>query len=145
HLLEPAPLLAEHILGREVKVVEEQRGRRDAPRAHLVFLAADGEPLHSALNDEEIDCPALLLAAAGGDQDEVGDRGVGAPDLVAVETIALTVTLGARADTADVRSALRFGKGESGAQSPAREARQQALALLLGAAGQNGADRRPLH
>ena len=137
--------VAQDVLRRDIDVIEEQGAGRNAPRAHLVFLAADVEALHAAVDDEEVDGATVFLAGAGGDQEEIRYGGVGAPDLAAAEPVASTVPFRSRSDAAHVGTALRLGQRKPRAQGAVREAGQQPLLLLLGAACQDAADRRPLY
>ena len=146
HVLEAAPVLSDAVgLGHE-DVVQEQGARGHAARTHLVLLAADGEAAGAALYDEQVDGPrAVAVAGLGSDQDEVGDWGIGAPDLRAVDPVAARAAQGAGADAGDVGAALRLGGRKGAAHLSGRQGTEQATLLIVAAGRQDGTERHPLH
>src|SRR5207245_10655184 len=73
--------LAEHVFGRHLDVLEDQRRRRRAVQTHLVlFLAA----LHAerALDEERGELLAVDLRK---DDEQIGEAAVGDPHLLAVD------------------------------------------------------------
>ncbi|MCY1538583.1 hypothetical protein D9M68_741310 [compost metagenome] len=126
--------------------VEKQRTGRNASGPHLVLMGADGQPGGVAVDDEQVDTQrrAVFGHGLGRDQDEVGDVGVGAPDLRAVEQVAAVGAACSGLDTGDIGPALWLGDRQRAAQVAASQPWQQTLLLLFGAAGQDGAERGPL-
>src|SRR3546814_7066322 len=104
---------ADPVLFGNEHVLEEDGVAGHAARTHLVLLAADGESLHAALDDEEVDASWLVaFARLGRDGDEIGQGGIRAPDLATIQDVAAVALPGPGADARHVRAALRLGQGE---------------------------------
>lgn len=93
--LEAFALLAEHIFLGNPDRVKEERARRNATAAHLVLVTTDSESRGSLGHDEEIERSTALWRFLslgdnfGSNNNKVGERSVGAPDLGTVNHVAL--------------------------------------------------------
>jgi hypothetical protein len=94
----PAAERTHDVLGRNLAVLEHQFGGVRAAHAHLVELLGDAEALHALLDQEGGDAaePAAGVGL-GVDHQGVGVRGVGDPELRAVQHIDVAALLGAQA------------------------------------------------
>src|SRR5439155_16726892 len=131
-----AGLAAEHVLLGDLAVLEDQLAGLGATQAHLLVDPADAEPLEALLDDERGDPAARAFGAVVRrvDDDHVGDRAVGDPDLGAGEQPPAAVLARGRLDRRGVRSARRLGERERGELPPRGEVWKVAALLLVGAA-----------
>ena len=74
--------LAEHVVGRHPRVLQQDRRRRRAVQAHLVLFLAGADAGKRALDDERGELLAVDLRE---DDEQVGEAAVGDPHLLAVE------------------------------------------------------------
>ena len=146
--LKPSRPSAPRRLSAPIKALSKKRGHDGTPRAPILSslrpTLSPGVPLSTMNRWVPSGSPSQPLGLRG-HEDEVRDAGIGAPDLGAVEHIAIGRAARARLDARDVRPALRFGQGQRAAQLAAGQARQQALLLRRGATGKDGAEGRPLN
>src|SRR5439155_13077321 len=121
------PDFAEDVFGGYVYVLEDQRGRRRAVQAHLVFFFAAPDP-ERPLDEKRGE---LIAVDFGEDDEQIGEPAVGDPHLLAVQDeapVRLTYRACACAERVGPRS--RFAQSIS-AVGPSREQLRQVLSFLL--------------
>ena len=123
--------LAEQVVRRHLRVLQDHRRRRRAVQAHLVFFLAGRDAGKRALDEERRE---LLAVDLGEDDEEVGEAAVGDPDLLAGQrpaAVRLARRLRARAER--VRSGAGFAQAVGAEDLTARDARQVFLLLRVSA------------
>ena len=132
--LETLAGLAEHVLGRDLDVVEVQAAQVVAAQAHRVEALADLEPPHALLQDQRDVAVLAVDLAAGEGGEHVALRAVADVALLAVENVgAVGLADRARLELVGVGAGLRLSQREAGELAPAREVGQEALLLLVAA------------
>ena len=122
---------AEHVLRRDLAVVEEELAGVRSPHPELVELPRGGEPGESLLDDERGEPPGTRVGVrAGVDHEGVGVRPVRDPHLAAVEEEAVTLAFGPRPHAHHVRARPRLAHRE-GADVLAPDEGWKVAALLF--------------
>ncbi len=125
--------LAEHVLFRNLDVVEEQLGRVLAVHAHLLEVLATLEALHAALDDEQRDAVAAVRISLCRDDHEIGEDAVGDKGLRPVQEVMIPRVFRLGAYRRQVAPGTGLGHCD-GQDLLTRDATgQPALLLLLGA------------
>src|SRR5690606_29371945 len=111
-LHEAGVLFPDQVLRRDAAVVERQlRGVRRQP-AHLLQLAADGEPGRALLDDQQRDAVRPWFTGADSRGDEVRAHAGGDVGLGAVDDVVVAVAAGRGAEVGHVGPAIWFGDGQ---------------------------------
>ena len=141
HVLEPAPFEAtDQIRGRHDALVEDQLGRVDALVAELGDRLHDAKARVAFLDDEAGHAPMPRLGLRVGQRQKrqgVALARVRDEELRARDQVVVPAARGDRADRLDVRAGVRLGQREAASRLAAREAGKEALALRIGAVGQD--------
>src|SRR4051812_34544400 len=132
--LQAVALAPDQVLGRDEDVLEDRDRVLDAAQAHEGVAVLDGDAVGVVVEHEGADAPpvALALGDLGHDDDDVGDRAVGRPQLAAVELVAALDGLGGGAQARRVRADVGLGEQE-GRDVVLGHQGQPLLLLLLGA------------
>src|SRR5215218_7586135 len=113
--LEALVLLAEHVLGWHLDVVERDRRGVGGTLSELVLLLVDRHAVEVAIYDERGHAAvAGLLVGLGVDRVVVGVRAVGDEALRAVDDVLVTLLDGRRLHAGDVGAGVRLGQAERG-------------------------------
>jgi len=127
--LQALALAPEEVLLRDADLREADDAVLDGPQPHEVAADDDLDARRRPLDDERRDL--LRIRVPRHDDEEVGDRAVGAPELLAVENVVAFRRAGdGRREVGRIRADLRLGQGER-RHGARREAGKVLLLLLL--------------
>jgi gluconate 5-dehydrogenase len=122
---------SEHVLDRNLDVVEHEHGRGRSVEPELL-LVGSAHHAHPALDDESRE---LFTVHLGEDGEDVGERAVGDPGLLPVERVepAISGQPRGRSRRQGVGAGVRLGQRVGADQLRTREPRQVARLLVVGA------------
>ena len=134
----PLPISPEQVGGRHRHVLQDDRRRRRAVQAQLVFLLPAGDAAKRAFDDEGGEVLAVHL---GEDDDDVGKAAVGDPHLLARQReAAIGLACGPGPGPQRVGTRPRFAERISANQLARHQSRQVPLLLVVGAEHQDWQD-----
>ena len=134
-IFRPSPSLPMQVLLGDEDVLEQRHRVLDAAQAHERVAVLDGHALGVVGQDERADAAACRLALGdlGHDDDDVGDRAVGRPQLAAVEQVAARRSASAVAPRRAGSEPTSGSVSRKAEMCVLRHLRQPLLLLLLGA------------
>ena len=148
-VFETAAFLAEAILDRNFKILEEQFVGVDGLAAHLLDLVhRDALAVEIGVEQAQALGRGLHLFQRRGarqQQDLVGDLRGGDPDLLAVDDVFVALAHRAGLQLRGVESGIRLGDGEAGFVGAGNDRRQHPPALFLGAEHDHGIEPEHIH
>ena len=138
--LEPRPLLAQQVVGRDARLVKDHLRGIGAAVAHLVFLLASRDPWRVARDDKGAKGAIVALAWLGGRKDGVErtHAPIGDEHLAAIDHVLVAVAPPRRAQVRHVGASAAFSEAKGGHDRLFQERGEETLLLLVVAADEDG-------